>query len=409
LDLKPKFESNPSIHKKNRIFCFFFHQNLRKFGFVKYDAIQNGATGRDCCGEEHEVKLIWSITSGKQRLLFDNNQVHYSKLGFGARQKGEFTFHWKSLGLDLAIKAYAAPPIRQTEDWKQFDLTINGQSFDDYLPIFQLGKEPAEIPNDDFSEIEIENDVFREVENDAFSEGGNDLSAVISFESKEDESQDENEENTHTQSHQSPSDFIADFDSMEDDDFVAEFDAMEDDKSDQGIEVKGLQFNPSFHHEEEDDNISTIETLLEQKHLSDEVENDGIQINPNEPPSFEALNNMNQIHVKNEKEKETNLSYDEVWGNVFDPFELNAPDKTNTLGGTSENSERSKQKTKVTNSPQSVIEKGRTISMRSFTRRNFLSPCIDSFTRPSKIKAESETVHNQPKYEEMESNNEPIF
>jgi hypothetical protein len=114
---------------------------------------------------------------------------------------------------------------------------------------------------------------------------------------------------------------------------------------------------------------------------------------------------MNQMYVQNEKKEATNLLYDNSWVMYSIQFELNAPDKTDILGGTSGNLERSKLKTKITNSPRSVNDK----VLKSFTQKNFLSFCIDSSIRPSKTKAEAETFHHRPKYEEMESNNEVTF
>ena len=142
---------------------------------VNKDIVATGATGRECCGEEHKVKLIWSLTSGKQRLFFDNDVVYNTKLGVGARQKGVFKFQWKTIGLDLVIKAYAAPPIRQQDDWKQFDLLIDGKCFDSYLKVFQLGtgtnSESAQLPDktsssQDVSPYQSEENVPSESEND---------------------------------------------------------------------------------------------------------------------------------------------------------------------------------------------------------------------------------------------------
>lgn len=37
-----------------------------RFGFPNQDALSNGKTGIDCRGEEHEVSVVWSVTSGKK-------------------------------------------------------------------------------------------------------------------------------------------------------------------------------------------------------------------------------------------------------------------------------------------------------------------------------------------------------
>lgn len=49
-----------------------------RFGFANQQAVRDGLTGMDCRGEEHEVSIVWSITSGKRRIHMDGKEVHFA-------------------------------------------------------------------------------------------------------------------------------------------------------------------------------------------------------------------------------------------------------------------------------------------------------------------------------------------
>jgi len=108
-----------------------------KFGFVNEEAIASGATGVECRGKEHEVCLIWSITSGKRLVTFDGKEVHYS---ISPREK-KFQFMWiMKGGRVMRIMAHAVSPIGGSPiGWRQYDLSINGLSFFDFTKVFELG------------------------------------------------------------------------------------------------------------------------------------------------------------------------------------------------------------------------------------------------------------------------------
>ena len=118
-----------------------FHSFLqcRRWGIANEDALATGATGVECRGSEHEVTLIWSITSGKRLVILDGKEVHFS---IGRRTEGKFQYSWTASALGnnvLTIVAYVDNPLRPTPGFKQFDLIVNGQSCFDMCHIYELG------------------------------------------------------------------------------------------------------------------------------------------------------------------------------------------------------------------------------------------------------------------------------
>mmetsp|Transcript_29900 Transcript_29900/g.87306 ORF Transcript_29900/g.87306 Transcript_29900/m.87306 type:complete len:586 (-) Transcript_29900:355-2112(-) len=108
-----------------------------RFGFSSREALAGGGTGTDCRGEEHEVTLIWSLTSGKRLVLMDGKEVHFS---MGKPTSGKFQTSWTMRGNHvLKIVAYAAPPVRNRPDFKQFELFLDGMSFFSFPRIYELG------------------------------------------------------------------------------------------------------------------------------------------------------------------------------------------------------------------------------------------------------------------------------
>jgi len=110
-----------------------------RWGTANKDALANGAKGVQCRGREHEVTLVWSITSGKRLVLLDGKEVHFST---GRRTEGKFQYSWTSseTGNDvLTIIAYAAAPLSPKAGFKQFDLVVNGQSCSNMNHIYELG------------------------------------------------------------------------------------------------------------------------------------------------------------------------------------------------------------------------------------------------------------------------------
>lgn len=108
-----------------------------RFGFSNAQAIVEGHTGNECRGEEHEVYFVWSLTSGKRQLFMDDQEIHYSK---GGRTETSFETSWSITGGHIMkIKVYAAPPLRPTPGFRQFELTLDGCSYFDMPKIYELG------------------------------------------------------------------------------------------------------------------------------------------------------------------------------------------------------------------------------------------------------------------------------
>lgn len=108
-----------------------------RFGLANRMAMEQGATGVDCRGYEHEVTFVWSIASGKKLIVYDQKEVHYSQ----GRREGKFTFMWNAGGKMFTLIAYAAPPVSKHHRafGKQFELLIDNVSFDTLPRIYQLG------------------------------------------------------------------------------------------------------------------------------------------------------------------------------------------------------------------------------------------------------------------------------
>jgi len=110
-----------------------------RWGTANEDALANGAIGAKCRGREHEVTLVWSITSGKRLVLMDGKEIHFST---GRRTEGRFQHSWATSnnGNDVfTIIAYAAAPLKPIPGFKQFDLVVNGQSVSYMNHIYELG------------------------------------------------------------------------------------------------------------------------------------------------------------------------------------------------------------------------------------------------------------------------------
>jgi len=107
-----------------------------RFGFVNSESISTGKTSTDCRGEEHEVQIIWSITSGKRVIIFDDMEEHCS---VGRRDtKFEYSWGWRSCHT-FKIIAYATAPLTKKANFRQFELILDGKSFFDFANIYELG------------------------------------------------------------------------------------------------------------------------------------------------------------------------------------------------------------------------------------------------------------------------------
>jgi len=114
-----------------------------RFGFANQQAIENGRTGTDCRGEEHDVSIVWSITSGKRQISMDGKEVHYS-----TNRAGMLDFSWQSKGNHvIKVLCHAAAPMTPEPGFRQYDLSIDGQSFFTMPKVFQVGVKGSNAPN----------------------------------------------------------------------------------------------------------------------------------------------------------------------------------------------------------------------------------------------------------------------
>jgi hypothetical protein len=131
-------ETDDDAHRANTLLFFLFFLLCRRFGFANPETLANGEVGVACRGEEHDITLVWSITSGKRLLLADGQEVHFSN------SKGNiFDFSWTMRGNHvLKVVAHSAPPLSAHPGFRQYDFFVNGQSFFTFPKVFRLGLAP---------------------------------------------------------------------------------------------------------------------------------------------------------------------------------------------------------------------------------------------------------------------------
>jgi len=113
-----------------------------RFGFVNKDALESGQTGTSCRGEEHDITIVWSLTSGKRLILADGQEIHYSN-----NRTAVFEFSWTMRGNHvLKVVAHAAPAMSATPGFRQYDLFVDGQSFFVMPKVYELGIRPGKGP-----------------------------------------------------------------------------------------------------------------------------------------------------------------------------------------------------------------------------------------------------------------------
>lgn len=127
----PIYQIDHSISAKGKRLGLTKRTVIFKFGFSNADAIAGGAQGVSCRGEEHEISMTWSITSGKRTVKFDNSEVHFSQ---GKRSEMKFECSFTILGHHLIklIAHVASPVMGSTPGFRQFDLFLDGMSFFDF-------------------------------------------------------------------------------------------------------------------------------------------------------------------------------------------------------------------------------------------------------------------------------------
>mmetsp|Transcript_37683 Transcript_37683/g.53140 ORF Transcript_37683/g.53140 Transcript_37683/m.53140 type:complete len:246 (+) Transcript_37683:73-810(+) len=104
-----------------------------RFGFANAEALERGAQGVACRGEEHEVILIWSVSSGKHQVMMNGVEIvsRQSKSGF-------LEFSWHVRNHHVKIEAYATSP-KNAPSFRQYDLKIDRESYFDMPNVKTLG------------------------------------------------------------------------------------------------------------------------------------------------------------------------------------------------------------------------------------------------------------------------------
>ena len=115
-----------SIFPRTSLLIFQFSPHFaRRFGYANQQAMSDGLTGTDCRGEEHDVTIVWSITSGKRQISMDGREIHYS-----TNRAGLLDFNWQTKGNHvIKVTCHAAPPMTAQPGFRQYDLSVHGQSF----------------------------------------------------------------------------------------------------------------------------------------------------------------------------------------------------------------------------------------------------------------------------------------
>lgn len=106
-----------------------------RFGFANPDSLAAGETGTACRGEEHDVTLVWSVTSGKRLILADGQEVHYSN-----SRSAVIDFSWTMRGNHvLKVVAHATAPMSAEPGFRQYDFFVDGRSFFSFPKVYRLG------------------------------------------------------------------------------------------------------------------------------------------------------------------------------------------------------------------------------------------------------------------------------
>lgn len=108
-----------------------------RFGFASAEAIDAGHLGPQCRGEEHEIILNWSLTSGKRVVLVDGNEVFLECKPY----ETTLEYAWEMRGGHVVkIRGSIAPKMWKDTNEKQFEMWLNGKKFSDFSQIYELGR-----------------------------------------------------------------------------------------------------------------------------------------------------------------------------------------------------------------------------------------------------------------------------
>jgi len=140
--------------KKGKMFAGTKRRICWRFGFSNAQAVDNGLSGIDCRGEEHEVVFVWSLTSGKKFVLADGHEVHWSKesaLTFDSSWQWAWQAPMAGATRELTVVAHASShrfDKKKTNgsntsvsdsSFRRIDLLVDGVPFSELPQIFELG------------------------------------------------------------------------------------------------------------------------------------------------------------------------------------------------------------------------------------------------------------------------------
>lgn len=108
---------------------------IRRFGFPNQESLDAGKAGIECRGEEHDVSLLWSVTSGKIMLMSNGQQIC---TGLKKGRIVEYTWQNKN-GNTLKIVAHSTMPMSNRPGVRQYDLFIDGKSFFTLPKVYEIG------------------------------------------------------------------------------------------------------------------------------------------------------------------------------------------------------------------------------------------------------------------------------
>ena len=101
-----------------------------RFGFASFPHLARGCQGPECRGSEHHVVLLWSLVSGKRRVLLDGHDIYLRHTAHFDTQQFSFPFVIPGLNHNLLLVAQASGSC---------NLFIDGQSIFSMLRIYELG------------------------------------------------------------------------------------------------------------------------------------------------------------------------------------------------------------------------------------------------------------------------------
>jgi len=105
-----------------------------RFGYSNREALDTGETGTACRGEEHEISLVWSLTSGKRLIMANGNEVHYS-----TNISNMFEYTWTMKGNHVIKLVAHAAQLTGNTNFRQYNIFVDGLSFFDMPKVFELG------------------------------------------------------------------------------------------------------------------------------------------------------------------------------------------------------------------------------------------------------------------------------